>query len=336
MSAAGDARMTNGFASPREWRDAIRGGDRRAMARAITLLESARDDHASLGQTLLEELVPDSGAAIRVGVSGPPGVGKSQMIEALGLRLVGQGHRVAVLAVDPSSPVSGGSILGDKTRMEKLARHPAAFIRPSPSGGSLGGVAHRTREAMIVCEAGGFDVVLVETVGVGQSEVAVSSMVDFFLVLLLPAGGDDLQGIKKGVMELADALVVNKADGDTLDVAERTRGSYAGVVDLIRPAHDTWRPRVLKASARTGEGVGEIWDTVLAYRDQAEASGAWQSKRRTQARAWMWALVEQSLQKAFRAHPRVKAQIASLERDVEALKTTPSAAARALLEAFGK
>ncbi len=326
--------MTTAFASPHEWRDAIRSGDRRAMARAITLLESVRDEHAAEGQALLEALVPDTGAAIRVGVSGPPGVGKSLMIETLGLQLVDAGHRVAVLAVDPSSPVSGGSILGDKTRMEQLARRPEAFIRPSPSGGSLGGVAQRTREAMIVCEAAGFDVVLVETVGVGQSEVAVASMVDFFLVLLLPAGGDELQGIKKGVMELADMLVVNKADGDTRAVADRTRASYSGAVDLIRPSLEIWQPRVLTASARTGEGIPEIWETVLAYAEQTRASGDWERKRRGQARDWMWALVDEGLRKAFRVHPGVRARIEALEREVEALETTAAAAARALLEAF--
>jgi len=320
--------------SPRAWREAIRSGDRRAMARAITLLESQRDDRAALGQAILEELVPDSGGAVRVGISGPPGAGKSLLIEALGLRLVERGHRVAVLAVDPSSPVTGGSILGDKTRMERLSVHENAFIRPSPSGGSLGGVAHRTREAMIVCEAAGFDVVLVETVGIGQSEVAVASMVDFFLVLLLPGGGDELQGIKKGMMELADSLVVNKADGDSLDAARRTRASYASALDLLRSTSASWRPRALTASARTGEGIDEIWETILEHRRQAEASGELQARRQSQARDWMWALVEEGLRRSFRRHPAVRARIADLERDVESLKTTPSAAARALLEAF--
>ena len=217
---------------------AIRAGDRRAMARAITKLESTRDADYAEGQAILEEMIEDAGDAIRVGVTGPPGVGKSTFIEALGLHLVEQGKRVAVLAVDPSSPVTGGSILGDKTRMERLTVKPEAFIRPSPSSGSLGGVAHRTREAMLLCEAAGYDVILIETVGIGQSEVAVSSMVDFFLVLLLPSGGDELQGIKKGVIELADALVVNKADGSMADAAARTRGDYASALDLIRAAND--------------------------------------------------------------------------------------------------
>jgi len=320
--------------TPREWRDAIRAGDRRAMARAITLLESTREDHAVLGQAILEELVPESGGAIRVGVSGSPGVGKSQFIEMLGLLLVERGQRVAVLAVDPSSPVTGGSILGDKTRMEKLAVHENAFIRPSPSGGSLGGVAQRTREAMIVCEAANFDVALVETVGIGQSEVAVSSMVDFFLVLLLPASGDELQGIKKGVIELADALVVNKADGDTRQAAERTQASYRGALGLIGSAGTGWQPQVVTASALEGTGIPEVWEMVLAHREQAEASGELQRKRRSQALAWMWALVEEGLEKEFRSDTGVRSEIPGLERDVEALKTTPAAAARVLLEAF--
>jgi LAO/AO transport system kinase len=320
---------------PREWRDAIRAGDRRAMARAITLLESTREDHAAFAQRLLDALVPDSGGAIRVGVSGPPGVGKSHLIEALGLMLVERGLRVAVLAVDPSSPVTGGSILGDKTRMEKLSRREEAFIRPSPSGGSLGGVAQRTREAIIVCEAAGFDVVLVETVGIGQSEVTVASMVDFFLVILAPGGGDELQGIKKGVIELADTVVVNKADGDTLAIAERTRTSYSSALDLLRPARG-WRPRALTASARTGAGIPELWQTVEEHRALCQADGSLQQRRRRQARDWMWALVEEGLRRAFQGHPAVRERIGGLERDVEALKTTPAAAARVLLEAFEK
>jgi LAO/AO transport system kinase len=232
-----------------ELRDAVRAGDRRSLARLITHIESTRDDESELGQRVLEELVPHTGSAIRVGITGPPGVGKSTFIEALGLHLLETGHRVAVLAVDPSSPVAGGSILGDKTRMEELARDERAFVRPSPSGGSLGGVAHRTRECMLVCEAAGYDIVLIETVGIGQSEVAVASMVDFFLVLLLPAGGDELQGIKKGVMELADALVVNKSDGDTAAAAERTRVEYEGALGLIRSTSPSWSPVALAASA---------------------------------------------------------------------------------------
>jgi LAO/AO transport system kinase len=317
-----------------EYRDAIRAGDRRALARAITLLESTRTDQAVLGQQVLEELVPYTGKAVRVGVTGPPGVGKSTFIEALGLHLLDLGHRVAVLAVDPTSPVSGGSILGDKTRMERLAQQPAAFIRPSPSGGTLGGVAHRTREAMLVVEAAGHDVVVVETVGIGQSEVAVASMVDFFAVLLQPGAGDSLQGIKKGVLELADALVVTKADGDQRALATRTRAEHEQALGLLRPASPHWRPRVLVTSAVEGRGIPEVWRAVLEHRAALEAGGELEARRREQAKAWLWALVEEGLFAAFRTHPEVERRIPALERDVESRKTTPAAAARALLEAF--
>jgi LAO/AO transport system kinase len=312
----------------------IRQGGRRAIARAITLLESTRPDRAARGRALLEALVPHTGHAVRVGITGPPGVGKSTFIETLGLHLLERGHRVAVLAVDPSSPVTGGSILGDKTRMERLSRADGAFIRPSPSGGSVGGVAHRTREAMLVCEAAGFDVVLIETVGIGQSEVAVASMVDCFLVLLQPGAGDELQGIKKGVLELADALVVNKADGDQRAAAERTLADHAQALDLLRPPSPSWRPRALAASAATGEGIAAVWETIEAHRAALSASGELEARRREQARTWMWTLVEEGLREAFRSHPAVAARIEAVERDVESLRTTPAAAARSLLDAF--
>ncbi len=306
------------------------------MARAITLLESQRDDRAALGRAVLEELVPDSGGAMRVGISGPPGVGMSQLIEALGLQLVSRDRRVAVLAVDPSSPVTGGSILGDKTRMERLAQQERAFIRPSPSRGALGGVAQRTRESMLICEAAGHDVVMVETVGIGQSEVTVASMVDTFLLLLQPGAGDELQGIKKGVLELADVLVVNKADGEHETAAQRTRASYAQALALVRAGRGGWRPPVLSASALTGAAIGEVWETVLSHRAQLETSGELETKRREQARAWMWRLVEEGLLDAFRGHPEVARRLAELESEVEALHTTPAAAARTLLERFRK
>ena len=312
----------------------IRRGDRRAIARAITLLESTRPDRADRGRALLEVLVPDTGNALRVGITGPPGVGKSTFIETLGLLLLERGQRVAVLAVDPSSPVTGGSILGDKTRMERLSQAEGAFIRPSPSGGSVGGVAHRTREAMLVCEAAGFDVVLIETVGIGQSEVAVASMVDFFLVLLQPGAGDELQGLKKGVLELADALVVNKADGEQKAAAQRTLSEHTQALGLLRPPSPHWRPRVLAASAATGEGVAAVWETVEAHRAALSASGELEARRREQARSWMWSLVEEGLREAFRSHPGVAARIEQVERDVETLGVTPAAAARSLLEAF--
>ncbi len=313
---------------------AIRAGDRRAIARTITLLESTRADRAERGQQILDALVPDTGCALRVGITGPPGVGKSTFIEAIGLMLIGAGHRVAVLAVDPSSPVTRGSILGDKTRMERLAQRDEAFIRPSPSGGTLGGVAQRTRECMLVCEAAGYDVVIVETVGIGQSEVAVAGMVDFFLVLLQPGSGDELQGIKKGVLELADGLVVNKADGDVRALADRARHEYERALSLLRPLSPSWRPRVLSASGQSGEGVDAVWQMVLAHRDALRASGEADARRREQTRAWMWSLVDEGLRRAFRSHPDVAAQIAALEQEVQDLRTTPARAARALLDAF--
>ncbi|MDP6980504.1 MAG: methylmalonyl Co-A mutase-associated GTPase MeaB [Myxococcota bacterium] len=317
-----------------EFLAAIRKGDRRSLARAITLIESAREDQAEQGQRVLEALVPETGNAVRVGVTGAPGAGKSTLIEALGMHLVEKGHRVAVLAVDPSSPVSGGSILGDKTRMEVLSREANAFIRPSPSGTSIGGVAQRTRETLLLCEAAGYDVVLVETVGIGQSQIAVGGMVDFFLLVLLPAGGDDLQGIKKGVVEIADALVVNKADGPTADVAERTRSDYANAMQVIRSLSPTWQPPVLKASAKTHEGIDVLWDTVLDHRARFEQSGEFDARRRRQSRDWMWNLVEDGLMGAFRANPGVASQIAALETQVEERETTARAAAQALLDRF--
>ena len=312
----------------------IRSGDRRAIARTITLLESTRDDHAERGQQVLDALVPHTGGAVRLGLTGPPGVGKSTFIEALGLLLIEQGHRVAVLAIDPSSPVSGGSILGDKTRMERLARREEAFVRPSPSGGSLGGVAQRTREAMLVCEAAGFDVVIVETVGIGQSEVTVAGMVDFFLVLLQPGSGDELQGIKKGVLELADGLVVNKADGELAAAAERARLATERALGLLRSLSPHWQARVLAASGLEGRGVKEVWQMVLEHRDALSASGEREARRREQARAWLWSLVDHGLRRAFREHPAVADRVSALEADVEAQRTTPARAARMLLDAF--
>ncbi len=327
----------DGYASDPEAAEvarAIRSGDRRALARAITHIESTRNADRQRGQSVLEALVADSGNAFRVGITGPPGVGKSTFIEALGLGLIDRGKRVAVLAVDPSSPVTGGSILGDKVRMERLSVRPEAFIRPSPSSGSLGGVARRTREVMLLCEAAGYDVVLIETVGIGQSEVAVASMVDFFLVLLLPAGGDELQGIKKGVVELADLLVVNKADGSTLEIAERTRQDYAGALNLIRSVSGPWQPRALLASALENRGVAEVWQAIEAHRDLIEASGELDRRRREQSRDWMWKLVEEGISRAFREQPGMAQAIAREEESVEALKTTPAAAARKLLDGF--
>ena len=315
-----------------DYRDGVRSGDRRLVAKTITLLESRRADVAALGQAVLEELVPYTGGGIRVGISGTPGVGKSTFIEALGLELIAAGHRVAVLAVDPSSPRSGGSILGDKTRMQRLAREERAFIRPSPSQGTLGGVAHRTRESLLVCEAAGFDVVVVETVGIGQSEVAVAGMVDFFAVLLQPGAGDELQGIKRGALELADALVVSKADGDQLALAERTRVAYTHAIQLMRPTSPHWKTPVLAVSARHGTGIAGFWEVVLAHRRALEASGELATRRRQQARAWLWSLVEEGLREHLRSHPAVAGRIPLLEKEVEALRMTPAAAAREILD----
>ncbi len=320
--------------APEEYREAIRAGDRRAIARTITLLESTRPEHSKLGLAILDQLDPDTGSAIRVGITGPPGAGKSSLIETLGLELIERGNKVAVLAVDPTSPISGGSILGDKTRMEVLARNPNALIRPSPSGDSLGGVAQRTREAMLVCEAAGFDVVLVETVGVGQSQIAVAAMVDFFLLVLLPGGGDELQGIKKGIVEMADALLINKADGATAEVAERTRGDYAAALGVIRSSSASWSPPVLKASAVTGLGIPELWEVIVSHRKSLEASGEFLERRQRQARAWMWSLIEEGLGSSFRRHPAVQERIGALELEVEQLETSPGAAARELLSRF--
>ncbi len=314
--------------------DQVLAGDRRALARAITLVESTRADHRDQAETLLARLLPASGGAVRLGITGVPGVGKSTFIERFGLHLIAEGHRVAVLAVDPSSRKSGGSILGDKTRMQELTARDAAFIRPSPTGGTLGGVARRTREAMLVCEAAGFDVVIVETVGVGQSETAVADMVDMFLLLLLPAGGDELQGLKKGIVELADLVVVNKADGELKAAAERAAAEYQGALNLLRPASRNWRPPVLRCSALAGSGIAEVWQAVGGFRAALTASGELAAKRAGQARAWMWGEVKESLLAALRANPEVARRLPTLERDVMAGRITPAAGARQLLKAF--
>ena len=321
--------------SPGTAAEAIRSGDRRALAKAITLLESRRPDHTASGRALLEELMPHTGGAARVGITGPPGVGKSTFIEALGIHLIENGLKVAVLAVDPSSPVTGGSILGDKTRMEHLAQSDRAFIRPSPAGATLGGVAHRTREVILVCESAGFDVILVETVGIGQSEVAVRSMVDFFLVLLQPGAGDDLQGIKKGVLELADCLVVNKADGDQAAAADRTQANHINALGLLRSL-SAWKPQVLKVSALHRLGIDEVWQNIQDHRVVSEQTGEFAERRRHQAEAWLWTLVEEGLQREFRAHPEVSSRLESVVAAVERLETSPAAAANELLEAFRK
>jgi LAO/AO transport system kinase len=314
---------------------AIRAGDRRALARAITLIESTRADHRAEAAALVEALLPDAGGAYRIGISGPPGVGKSTFIERFGLDLVAAGHRVAVLAIDPSSRVSGGSILGDKTRMPELSRHPSAFIRPSPAGETLGGVARRTREALIACEAAGFDILIVETVGVGQSETAVAELTDVFLLLLQPGGGDELQGIKRGVMELADLLIVNKADGALAEPAQRAAAEYRAAVRLLRAPKAGWAPEVLTCSALTGEGIPEIWAALERYRAILDGNGEIARQRTAQNRHWLETELTAALIERLREDPTVAAAIGRLEAEVAAGRRSPHAAAEAILAAFG-
>ena len=310
--------------------EGVLSGRLRALAKTITLIESQRDDHKRRAKAVLEALLPHSGGAMRLGISGVPGVGKSTFIEALGLHLIAQGMKVAVLAVDPSSSLTGGSILGDKTRMELLSQSTSAFIRPSPSAGSLGGVAEKTREAMLVCEAYGFDVIIVETVGVGQSETAVAGMTDMFCLLQLPNAGDDLQAIKKGIMEIADMIVVNKADIDAR-AAQLARAQMKSALHLLRPASANWTVPVLTLSALHKDGVAEFWQQVEAYRTAMQASGEFEAKRRHQALAWMWEMIDSGLRARFRSHPEVKRQLPGLREAVEEGATTPSAAAWRLL-----
>lgn len=312
----------------------VLAGQLRPLAKAITLIESSRPDHRERAHRVLEVLLPHTGRAIRVGISGVPGVGKSTFIEALGLYLIGQGQRVAVLAVDPSSTLTGGSILGDKTRMELLSQRPEAFIRPSPSAGSLGGVAEKTREAMLVCEASGFEVIIVETVGVGQSETAVAGMTDIFCLLQLPNAGDDLQAMKKGIMEIADLIVINKADIDA-SAATRAKAQMLSALHLLRPASPNWTVPVLTLSALQKQGVADFWNEVLRYREALTASGELAAKRRHQALAWMWDLIDQGLRQRFRGHPEVRHALPQLAQAVEAGTTTPSAAAARLLGYLG-
>jgi LAO/AO transport system kinase len=314
--------------------DAVRAGDRRSLARAITLVESTRADHREEAVALLDELLPATGGSVRVGISGAPGAGKSTFIEALGLYLVDHGHRLAVLAVDPSSSRSGGSILGDKTRMEMLSRRSEAFIRPSPSGGTLGGVARRTREALLVCEAAGHDVVLVETVGVGQSEIAVAGMVDVFALLLAPGAGDDLQGVKRGIVELADVVVVNKADGDLAAAAERTAADYANALHFLRSRTEGWEVRVERASALLGEGIDRVWSAIEAHAGMLAETGLLGARRAEQARDWMWSEVNDGLLDALASDPAVAAEMHALEADVRAGTISPTTAAHRILRRF--
>ena len=313
----------------------VRQGDRAALAKAITLVESTRPDHRSQATALLDELTPDSGGALRVGISGTPGVGKSTFIEAFGLHLVNQQQlRVAVLAVDPSSSRHGGSILGDKTRMANLARHESAFIRPTPSGGTLGGVARRTREVLLLCEAARYDVVLVETVGVGQSETAVARMTDVFTLLVAPGGGDELQGVKRGIMELADLVVVNKCDGNLEQAARMTLGDYSSALRLVRPRSTAWLPMAMPASALTGLGVAEVWDRLIDVRHALEGAGEFALRRAEQSRSWMWDELSERVLSELRSHPGVAGVLATLEHQVMAGTRSPGSAVDLLMQAW--
>ncbi|MEM7352003.1 MAG: methylmalonyl Co-A mutase-associated GTPase MeaB [Acidobacteriota bacterium] len=305
--------------------------DRALLGRAITLVESNRDDHRTLAQELLTQLLPRTGRAHRVGVTGVPGVGKSTFLDSLGSLLTERGLRVAVLAIDPSSSVSGGSILGDKTRMERLSTDPRAFIRPSPSGGSLGGVARKTRETLLLCEAAGYDVVFVETVGVGQSEAVVAEMVDTVALLLLPGAGDELQGIKRGILEVVDLVAVNKADGERLPAARQARQQYLAALKFVRPQTPAWRPPVLSVSAQEGSGLAELWSTVEEHRRTLEAAGELEARRRRQRLQWMWSLIEEELLGSFHRNPQVAKKLAAIEEQVVAGEITPTLAATQLL-----
>jgi GTPase len=310
----------------------VSAGSRAALARAITLIESRRADHQASARELVQALLPNTGKAVRVGITGSPGVGKSTTIDALGMYLIGQGHKVAVLAVDPSSARTGGSILGDKTRMARLSASDHAFIRPSPSSGTLGGVAAKTREAMLLCEAAGFDVVLVETVGIGQSETAVYDMTDFFLALMLPGAGDELQGIKKGLVELADMIAINKADGDNLKRANAAAAEYRSALHILTPRSEHWHPPVVTYSALAETGIAELWQKVLEHRTAMNASGEFAGRRREQQVKWMWSMLESRMMARLRADAAIRAKVKKTEAEVADGKMTPAVAAEQIAE----
>ena len=313
----------------------IRAGDRATLARAITRMESKRADHRQTAHLLVQELLPATGQAVRLGITGAPGAGKSTTIDALGAALTAKGHKVAVLAVDPSSSRTGGSILGDKTRMARLAIDERAFIRPSPSSGTLGGVAAKTRETMLLCEAAGYDVLIVETVGVGQSETAVADMTDFFLVLMVAGAGDELQGIKKGIVELADMIAVNKTDGDNITRAKAAAGEYKSALHILAPRTPTWTPPVLTFSALTGDGIDALWQQVLSHKEKMTASGELAAIRRSQQVKWMWTMLEERLTARLRGDPAVRAKVKQAEAQVAAGKLAPTLAVEEIAALLG-
>ncbi|WHX99221.1 methylmalonyl Co-A mutase-associated GTPase MeaB [Neobacillus sp. DY30] len=312
----------------------VLSGNRGQLARAITLIESNAEQHFHKAQELLQKLLSYSGKSIRIGITGVPGAGKSTFIEAFGTYLCDLGLRVAVLAIDPSSSLSGGSILGDKTRMEKLSRNPKAFIRPSPTAGKLGGVHRKTREAMLICEAAGFDVILIETVGVGQSEVIIREMVDFFMLLVLTGAGDELQGMKKGIMELADAVLVHKADGSNKEKAEQTRKEYSRILHFLQPATRGWASKAYTCSSVTGEGIKEVWDVIKDFEMKGKSSGVFAERRKAQQRDWIYSLITDHLHYSFFHHPEVKLKLPQLENEVIAGEKTAATAVEILFNAF--
>jgi LAO/AO transport system kinase len=320
---------------PSDLARAIQAGDRATLARAITLIESKRADHRKAAHLLVQELLPATGKAVRLGITGAPGAGKSTTIDALGSSLTAQGHKVAVLTVDPSSSRTGGSILGDKTRMARLASDPNAFVRPSPSSGTLGGVAAKTRETVLLCEAAGYDVVLVETVGIGQSETAVADMTDFFLVLMIPGAGDELQGLKKGIVELADMVAVNKADGDNIARAKVAAAEYRAALNILAPHSENWSPPVVTYSALTGDGIALLWSQVLAHKEKMTASGELAARRREQQVKWMWSMLEERLTARLRSDPAVRGKLKAAEAAVAAGRLAPMLAVEEIAQLLG-
>ena len=315
--------------------DGVLNCDRALLAQAITLIESLNDDHRATADAVLNELLIQKQDSIRIGITGVPGVGKSTFIESFGKQLTSLGHKVAVLAVDPTSSRTGGSILGDKTRMQELSRDKNAFIRPSPTSGTLGGVTRVTRETIVLCEAAGFDVILVETVGVGQSEIMVSQMVDFFLALMLPGAGDELQGIKKGILEIADMIAVNKADGEMKNAANRAVMEYQHALDILNPKSANWKPRSLSCSAFTGDGLAAIWETICDYKRLLNDAGEWQEKRKSQQVEWMWAIIRERILSKIETNEKVQSLVPQLELQVAESKLTPALAALEILTVVG-